>query len=207
MEKIIELLHGGTTLQNALGVISALIAIVSLLSYLISCIKAKTKPHVFSWVLWTLLTWIAFAIQFSEGGGPGSWPTGISALFCIAITIVAFKKGHKDITKSDWISFIAGLCAIPLWLITNDPTLSAIIVTLIDAIGFFPTIRKSWNNPKEEMVFTHLMSLVKHCLSVGALITISVSTAFYPIILVVMNFILTGAILFRRHKLYGSFKG
>ena len=45
MEKTIALLSGGTTLQNALGAISALIAIVSLLPYLIFCIKKKTKPH------------------------------------------------------------------------------------------------------------------------------------------------------------------
>src|SRR5262249_10921424 len=110
----------------------------------------------------------------------------------------ALKHGEKKITTSDWVAFIAGLMSLPLWLATKDPTASALLVTAIDLFGFYPTFRKSWHKPREEMVLTHALSLIKHLLAIAALTTVSIATAFYPAALFVANVLLVGSILYRR---------
>lgn len=206
------------------GIISVVFAIVAYPPYIISILRRKTVPHAFSWVLWTLLTWIAYAIQASSGAGAGSWATGITALCTTIIMLFTFKYGEKNITRSDRMMFIGGIAAIPLWLLTKDPTASAILVTLIDAAGFYPTMRKSWLKPREEMAFTHFLSMIKHGLSLRALAVVNIPTAFYPAALLAMNVILVAIILIgrsrkvvgpeglepaafgRRYDLFGGFK-
>jgi hypothetical protein len=181
------------------GIISVVVALVAYPPYLKSVLQKRTKPHVFSWVIWTLLTWIAFAIQVFSGAGPGAWATGFTAFCTTIIAIVSLRHGEKNITRSDWATFIASLLTIPLWIAAKDPTASAILVTVIDCFGFYPTFRKSWHKPHEEFVTTHFLSLIKHALSIFALTTISIPTAFYPAALLVMNILLVGMIAGRRY--------
>ena len=183
------------------GIISVAFAAISLVPYFIATLKGTNKPHVFTWVIWTLLTAMAFAVQFREGAGAGAWATGFSAVCCVFILLASLRFGEKNITRSDWVTFIAALAAIPIWVVTKNPALAAIWVTLIDGLGFYPPCRKSWHKPFEEMWQSHALSCVKHVFSLLALSAVSIATAFYPAALVVFNLILIAIILVRRRVL------
>ena len=183
------------------GSLSVVLAIASYAPYFVATLKGTNKPHVFSWVLWSLLTWIAFAIQVLSGAGPGAWASGVTAFCCIVIALASFRHGEKKITASDWVAFVAGLLTIPLWFATKDPTASALLVTAIDLFGFYPTFRKSWHKPREEMVTTHALSLVKHFFAIAALSVVSIPTAFYPAALFAANVLLVSEIVYRRSRI------
>jgi hypothetical protein len=187
-------------MSEVYGSLSVILALVSYSPYFAATLKGSNKPHVFSWVLWSLLTWIAFAIQVVSGAGPGAWASGVTAFCCVAIALASLKHGEKRITRGDWAAFLAGMLTIPLWIATKDPAASALLVTAVDLFGFYPTFRKSWRNPNQEMVSTHFLSAIKHLLSISALTTVSIPTAFYPAALFVANVLLVGMILARRLK-------
>ena len=115
-------------------------------------------------------------------------------------------------TLSDRVLFISALITIPIWYLTKNPTISIVIVTLIDVIAFLPTLRKTANTPKSETLMTHFISVVRHGLSIIALASYSIATVLYPAALVFMNGVLVGIIInprfaslisgFRRHKLH-----
>ena len=180
------------------GIFSASLAVIAYPPYLLSVLKGKTRPHLFSWVLWSFLTWTMFAIQAAGGAGPGAWSTAVTGVFTAAIAFISFRYGEKNITRSDWAAFIVGLLAIPLWVATKDPTASAILVTVIDLFGFYPTYRKSWVKPHEEMIFAHALSLAKHAVSLPALAAINMATTLYPVALLLANIGLVGMIWARR---------
>ncbi len=182
------------------GLISVALAAWSFLVYLRSILRGETRPHLFTWILWALLTWIAFIIQVYAGAGPGSWATGVAAMLTTIILLYAISYGDRDYKRSDWIAFCVGLCAIPLWLITKDPTASAILVTAIDAFAFYPTIRKSWAKPREESISGHSISMLKHGFSVAAIQSHSIATALYPVVLLLMNVILVSVIYVGRQR-------
>lgn len=57
------------------------------------------------------------------------------------ITVASFKYGEKTLTRSDWISFVAALLVIPLWALTKNAALAAILISVIDGLGYYPTYR------------------------------------------------------------------
>ncbi len=81
------------TSSEILGALAVTIGMIGYAPYLWSIFKGRTKPHLFSWFIWGVLTAIAFAIQISEGAGAGAWVTGITAAVCFLITALSIKYG------------------------------------------------------------------------------------------------------------------
>lgn len=191
-----------TYVPEILAVASVIIGFYATWIYIASILKGKTKPHLFSWLIWGLLTIIAWAAQVHENAGAGAWVTLAAAIMCFVTVGLCFRYGEKTITRSDWATFIAALAAIPLWYVTKDPLWSVILITIIDMLGFYPTFRKSWMKPGEEALWTYGLSMVKFGLGMMALETFNVTTALYPFSLVVTNAAFMIFVLTRRKVVY-----
>lgn len=184
-----------------LGISAIVIAFVSYIPYVRDIFAGKTKPHAFSWFIWGVLTAIGFAGQLAGGAGSGAWVTGFTALACFSISIVGLVKGRKNIIFVDWLSLIGAGVALFLWYLTKNPLLSVILVTVIDALGFFPTFRKSYSKPQEETLSTYFLSGLKFLISLFALQNFTILTALYPVSLVVMNWLFIAMLIVRRKQL------
>jgi hypothetical protein len=107
------------------------------LPYIRSIQRGETKPHVFSWVIWGLTTFIAFFAQLAGRGGLGAWPIGVSGTISIYIALLSYlKRSDTVITKTDWAFFVAALSALPFWFIVSDPLWAVVILT--GNLGFKP---------------------------------------------------------------------
>ena len=191
-------------MNTFLGILATIIAIVGYIPYFRNIFRGKTKPHAFSWFIWFLLTAIAFFAQISDNAGPGAWVTGFTAIICFVIFIFGLKQGEKNIVLTDWLSLFGALAALGLWAITNDPLLSVILISLIDALGFVPTFRKSYFKPNEETALTYVLSALKFAVGIAALDNVTLVTALYPASLILMNGIFVIMVLARRQKLNGE---
>lgn len=187
--------------KDMLGLLAVIIAFLSYIPYFKDILANKTKPHAFSWLVWGILTGIAFFGQIAGGGGPGAWVTGFTAIICVIIFLFGLTRGRKNIVLIDWLSLLACGIALVLWFITKGPLLSVILITLVDAIAFLPTFRKSYMKPGEETAKTYLLSGFKFVISLFALNSFSVITALYPLSLVLMNWIFVGLLVIRRKQL------
>lgn len=161
----------------------------------------KTKPHAYSWLVWALLTAIAFGGQLSDNGGPGSYVTGVTAAVSFVIFFLAIRQGEKNITRSDKAYLIMAILAIIPWLLTNDPVISVILISIIDFLGFIPTIRKSYHKPHEETLIHYVLAGLKFVLAIVALDHYSITTWFYPASLVAANLFFVVMLILRRKKI------
>ncbi len=173
--------------QVWLGLAAAALSVAAHIPYMAGIVRGTNKPHIFTWVIWTLLTVIAYAAQVAGNGGPGAWSTGATIVMCVIITALAWRRGERDIARSDWVMFGAGLAALPVWLATQNPLGSVLIVTAIDALAFGPTIRKSWHKPHQENTTMYGVNILRHVLALAALSRFSLVTALYPAMLLAMN--------------------
>ena len=187
-------------LQIIIGAISFIIGIYATYIYIISILRGKTKPHLFTWVIWGIIASIAFAAQLYDNAGPGSWAMGWTAASCVLTALLALKYGEKNITRSDWIAFIASLSAILPWLLTKDPLGSVILISIIDVVAFYPTMRKSWTKPHEEHLGAYHIANLKLFLSLFAMSNFTLVTTLYPMAIIAANLSFLGLCYWRRRK-------
>lgn len=187
-------------MKLSLTILAIVLAIAGYTPYFRDIFKGKTRPHAFTWFIWALLTAIAFFAQLSAGGSFGSWVTGATALISIAITVLALRRGRQDIAKIDWVFLGGCLAALGLWALTKSPTASVVLITLIDALAFAPTFRKSFVRPYSETLITYAVSALKFAIALAALGSFSVATVLYPTSLVVTNGLFVAMVLWRRQR-------
>ncbi len=185
-------------MKDLFGILGVVFLVGSSVPYLAAVYKKTAQPHAFSWILWGLIQAIVFAAQVVKGAGAGGWATGVTALVNFVIAGYALRHSKIQFTRSDWAVFLAALAAIPLWAITKDPLWSVILVSFIDAVAFWPTIRKSWNKPHSEVLLTFVLGGVGFALAIAAIENYILTNWLYPATVMATNTAFIAVLLYRR---------
>jgi hypothetical protein len=187
-------------IKTVTSIVAIALTFIGYTPYFIDLIKGRTKPHIFSWFIWSIVTAIIFALQVSAGAGLGSLVTLAVAMISLLIFIIGFKKGSKDVKKIDIIFLVLALLAIPLWLIVKQPVVSIILLSTIDMLGFAPTVRKSWQAPYSETLSLYVITTFRHALSIIALENYNIITLLFPSTWVIANALFAIMLIVRRKK-------
>lgn len=184
-----------------ISIISVVLVFVGYGPYIQDIFKRKTTPHTFTFLVWGIASSITWALQVRGGAGVGAWITFSVSAVCIFIFFLCLRYGEKSITISDVAFLFFALFSLFLWLAVHQPVLSVILIVLTDILGFAPTIRKSWNNPHSETLFTWEICVVRHGLSIFALEQFNILTLLYPVAWTITNLLFCLILIMRRKQL------
>lgn len=187
-------------MKAAAGIIAIALTFVGYLPYIRDTLRGKTKPHIYTWFVWALVTAIAFALQISGGGGIGSFVTLAAAIVCGVIFLLGLRNGEKDIVAIDKVCFALALVAVAVWVFAKQPVVSILMVSFADMISFVPTIRKSWKKPYQETLFSYEMNTFRFILAFYALREYSIVTYLYPLTWIFANGLFSIYLIIRRRK-------
>lgn len=189
-------------LKEIFSAIAIFITIASFLPYLISILRGQSKPHVFSWIIWSITTFVVFLAQLSDRGGAGAWPIGVSGIITIIVAWLAYrKKADITITLTDWLFLITALSALPFWYLTADPLSAVLILTTVDMLGFGPTLRKAYQYPYDEQALFYFLFAVRNGIAIAALENYSITTILFPAATGIGCVVLVAIIGYNRHIL------
>lgn len=167
--------------KESLSAIAIALTLFAFLPYIRSIQTGKTRPHVFSWIIWGSVTFVVFLAQLADHGGAGAWPIGVSGLITIYVAFLAYsKKSDSSITHSDWLFLIAAMTSLPLWYFTSDPLSAVVILTTVDLAGFGPTFRKAYAFPFEEKLLFFALIALRNAIAILALQNYSATTVLFP---------------------------
>lgn len=178
--------------------LASLLGVYAFYPYIRDILRGKTRPHVFSWLIWGVLMAIALCAQVAEGAGKAAIVTGIFVVANLIVIILSLRHGEKNITRSDKAMLAVALLAIPLWLATDDPVWSVVLISAIDVVAFVPTFRKSWGKPGEETLQTYILCGSSFALSLFVLESVNISTVLYPATLMATNAAFVAMVFWRR---------
>ena len=149
--------------------------------YIRSIRTGQTKPHVFSWFVWALGTFVVFWAQLADRGGFGAWPIGVSGVITGYIAVMAYvRRSDTSITRADWVFLTIALAAVPSWLVTSNPLLAVVLLTAMDLAGFAPTFRHAYSRPHDERIGFYSLGVVRNALAIAALEHYSLTTVLFP---------------------------
>jgi len=184
------------------SLIAIALTFLAFIPYLLSIARGQTKPHVFSWVVWGTTTFVVFLAQLEDHAGVGAWPIGLSGLITILIAFVAFlKRADISITKKDWLFFIVALSALPFGYWVANPLWAVVILTVVDLLGFAPTLRKVYHAPTSEPISFIALFLVRNIFVIMALEHYSITTVLFPAAIAIACSVLIATIVIRKQVL------
>jgi hypothetical protein len=190
--------------KTAIAIIASVLAIAGNVSYVKSTLRGKTKPHPYSWFVWTIVSLTTFFGGLQKGAGVGAIPTGVAELFTVvvfAISLWRLIKGRdvEQINKKvDTCFLVVALLGIVPWFITKDPTISVITVVTVDLLAFIPTLRKTWSHPETENPLLYATNVARHVLTLVALEAYNVATMLHSISMICSNTVMVILIRVRR---------
>lgn len=185
-------------MKETFAIIATILAFVGNISYLKDVLKERVKPHPYTWFIWSIVSMTTFFGGLFKGAGIGALPTGVAEAFTIVIFLFSLKylfqgkAGHIRMVDNYFLA-IALLGLIP-WAITKDPTISVVIVVLIDIVAFIPTLRKTWLHPKTESPTLYEMNVLRHILTLFSLGAYNIATTIHSIAMIIVNTIMTSFI-------------
>ena len=188
--------------KEMLSAVAIALTFVAFIPYIRGVLSGSTKPHVFSWVIWGTTTFMVFLAQIEAKGGVGAWPIGVSGSMTILVALLAYvKRADISITKIDWLFFTAAMSALPLWYLSSDPLWAVIILTIVDILGFGPTVRKAYHYPHAESLPFFSLFAARNTLVVMALQHYSVTTVLFPAVIAAACMLLMVMIMYRRRMI------
>ena len=188
--------------KQLLGAIAIGLTIIAYYPYIRSIIQGKTKPHVFSWVIWGTSTCIVFLAQLADKGGAGAWVIGFSGIISIYVAFLAYiKRSDSSITRIDRLFFIVAMTALPIWYLTSDPLWAVVILTTVDVLGFAPTFRRSYILPFEEQLMFYVVMALRNLVVLSALENYSLTTVLFPATIAIACLIFSLMVVYRRRVL------
>lgn len=185
-------------LKIVASIVATLIAIVGIFPYIRDIFSLKTKPHIYTWIIWGLTQGTALFGIWYGGGGWGALNLTVGMLLVMGVIFFSFKYGTKNITKFDTLVLIAALCAILVWWQLHQPVLSVVMVSIIDVMGYIPSFRKSYTEPWSETLVTWFAFSISNCFALLALNEHNLLTMTYLVSITCANFAIILFCLFRR---------
>lgn len=187
--------------KEILSAIAILITFVAFYPYIRSILNGSINSHVFSWIIWGTTTSVVFFAQLEDNGGVGAWPIGVSGSVTIFVAILAYlKRGDISISRTDWLFFISAISSLPFWYFTSDPLWAVVILTLVDVLGFGPTIRKAYDSPHSESLLFFTLFTARNLIAILALENYSLTTVLFPAVISVACILLIIMVIGRRQR-------
>ena len=181
-----------------IGIVSAIIGIAAFAPYIKDMLTRKTRPHMFTWLIWVLTQGTAVVAMWTGGGGAGAITLTICLVLVFIVFLLSIKFGTRDITHSDTVVLIVALVAILIWWQLDNPILAVVIVSAIDVLGFIPSYRKTYKDPLSETISTWIMYVLSNILAIIALEQYNALTLTYITSIVFAEILLLSIIYFRR---------
>jgi hypothetical protein len=160
------------------------------LPYIRDMFRGITKPHAYTWLIWSITYGTATAAMWFGRGGWGFLAMFVSCFFVVLIFFLSIKYGTRNITIGDTIILGLALLAIVVWWQMNNPLLAVLMVSAIDVVGYFPSFRKVFHEPWSETIASWAIFSIANLLNIFALSEYNLLTVTYLLAITVANIIL-----------------
>ncbi len=177
---------------------AGILIIANHLNYIRTILSHRTKPHFFSWLIWTITQCTAATAVIVGGGGLAGFAIFMAATLVGTIALLSLKYGTKNIRKRDGVMFLTALVAIFVWWQLDHPYIAIILISVVDIIGYLLTLLKINHDHHSEPLTYWSFDLVTYVLLVAALAEYNFLTSAYLFTMCAMSVITVSFLSYRR---------
>ncbi len=177
-------------MKEIIIIFASALAVVGNIPYLLDVVRRRVKPHPYTWLVWTIVSFVVFFGALEKGAGTAVIPIAVSEVFTLIIFLFSLKYGFKSPPKRDKYFLAVALLGLIPWILTKDPTISVIVMVSIDLLGFMPTLYKTFCYPKSETWLLYGTNVLRHSLILSVLDSYNLATMLHSIVMIITNAIM-----------------
>ena len=174
------------------------IGTASFFPYIRDVYRLKTKPHIYTWLIFTLISLAVAIISFFHGGGLGTLGILYGTALNAVVTVLALRYGTHNITRSDTALMLSALAALCVWLFLRDPLVTIMLITAIRAVSYIPTIRKSYGHPWDETLISWIGFTIGNICTIASFTSYNLLTLTNIVTISILNIVVVIECLLRR---------
>lgn len=170
-------------------IITALIQLWGIASYIRDMIYWSVKPNKVSRLIRSLAPMIATAAALSNGATRSALPIFMSGFWPLLIFIVSLftPQSYRKIEKSDYICWLLSLIALWWRYVTKNPLIGTIFAIWSDFLAWLPTYRKARTHPETESIMPYLTGILSASSAFLAFQSYNLTEILFPIYLILFN--------------------
>ncbi len=197
--------------SQALGVCSALLSILAFYPYARDTWRDRTHPQRASWLIWSVLSTIAFCSLWAEGKSASLWFVGIQSAGTVLIFLLSLRQGTGKLFRArDFYMIAMAALGLLLWFMTKDPVYALAFTIAISAVGGIATVLKSYHIPETENRLAWALLFTASLLCVASVGSVDWIFLSYPLYLCALYGAILCAITFghnRKHRMNAVMHG
>jgi hypothetical protein len=170
-----------------LGLLGALVGVADSLPYLRDTVRGSTRPHRGTWLIWSLLAFLAYAAQWADGASWSIALTATQAVFTGLIFALAIRRGEGGWTRADLALISIAFAGVAGWIVARQPVIAVACVIVADLSATAMMVPKAYRDPGSETLSTFALASVAGALAAGAVGELNVSLLLYPVYYCVAN--------------------
>ncbi len=175
--------------------ISGILAGLSILLYIISILKGKTKPHRTTRFVVFVIVFVGTLALYFNNNLPSFY---LYLVYCIGnfiIFLLSLKYGMGGRTQVDLVCLIISGIGIVIWQLTNNPLLALLSSILANIIANIPAFIKTYKYPETETWIYYFLGASANVVILFAQKTLNFSSYVFPVYFVLFNLVFVLLIL------------
>lgn len=195
--------------STEIAVLAGGLSVMAYLPYGYSVLRKQVTPQRTSWLIWGLLSLIAFFSVLASGGSDGLFFTGAQMAGTNTIFLMSLWRGTGSLTEpADAAVVTLSGVGLGLWWWTDNPAWAMGLSITIGTLGGLLTVAKAFRRPHSEALGPWLLQWLAALLGVASVIGTTALELAYPLYLFLLYSGIVGATLggrtLPRHALPGS---
>jgi hypothetical protein len=191
--------------KDLIGCLTVALSVCGLGHFIFDAIWGQSRPHIYSWMIWTIVNSIAWYNQWTHNAGPGAWSTLVMTvlsgiIFGIALYQYFTAQNEHQLTTIDQWCLGGAIVSIVFLIVFKAGPISIIAATATDVFAFAPTLKKVWHHPRSEPASNYTLNTIRQSIVLSAIGSYNFVTVIFPVTLIFFNGLTVATILFRRKK-------
>ena len=180
-------------------IVGTLIAAAGTVVYLVNTLKGKIRPNRVSFLLWSVIPFIAFFAQIEQGVGLVALMTFSTGFLPLTVFIASFmnKQAEWKLTRFDLLCGILSVIGLVLCLITKVGNVAIFFSIVADALAAIPTVMKAYKYPETEIAWPWLATVVGVVLTLLTISNFTFANSGFILYILVLNILIYVLVKFR----------
>jgi hypothetical protein len=186
-------------LNSNFVIVGTLIGAAGSVAYLVNTVKGRVKPNRVSFLLWSVVPFIAFFAQIKQGVGLEALMTFSTGFLPLTVFIASFinKQAEWKLTRFDLICGILSLAGLALWMITKVANTAIFFSIVADGFAAVPIIVKAYKYPDTEIAWPWIATVLGVVLTLLTLSRFTFANSGFILYILVVNTLIYILIQFR----------